>query len=102
MRAGASLVTQCLRGTAAGRAGRAPSRRSVDSPVYVLGNAINALHLDRMDDDLDRLGLVNDVSWRRASAPSARASSRGSYVLFALFDAEPSAPRNAIPASRGR
>jgi NTE family protein len=35
--------------------------RSVDSPLYLLGKAINALHLDRIDDDLDRLALVNDV-----------------------------------------
>jgi NTE family protein len=35
--------------------------RSVDSPLYLAGKAINALHLDRIDDDLDRLALVNDL-----------------------------------------
>jgi NTE family protein len=35
--------------------------QSMGSPVYVVGKAINALHLDRIDDDLDRLGLVNDL-----------------------------------------
>jgi NTE family protein len=35
--------------------------RSIDSPLYLLGKAINALHLDRVDDDLDRLTLVNDL-----------------------------------------
>jgi NTE family protein len=35
--------------------------RSAGSPVYLLGKAVNALHLDRMDEDLDRLGLVNDL-----------------------------------------
>jgi NTE family protein len=38
-----------------------PRSGAVDSPVYVLGKAINALHLDRIDDDLDRLGLINDI-----------------------------------------
>jgi NTE family protein len=35
--------------------------QSVGNPVYVVGKAVNALHLDRIDDDLDRLGLLNDV-----------------------------------------
>jgi NTE family protein len=35
--------------------------RSTGSPVYALGKVINALHVDRMDEDLDRLGLVNDL-----------------------------------------
>jgi len=35
--------------------------RSTGSPVYALGKVLNALHLDRMDEDLDRLELVNDL-----------------------------------------
>jgi NTE family protein len=35
--------------------------RAAGSPVYALGKAVNALHLDRMDEDLDRLGLVNEL-----------------------------------------
>jgi NTE family protein len=45
--------------------------RAVGSPVYALGKAVNALHLDRMDEDLDRLELVNDLlaAGRRAFGP---------------------------------
>ena len=35
--------------------------RASSNPLYLLGKAINALHLDRMDEDLDRLGLVNEL-----------------------------------------
>lgn len=45
--------------------------RAVGTPIYVIGKAVNALHLDRIDDDLDRLGLVNDIlaAGQRAFGP---------------------------------
>jgi NTE family protein len=42
--------------------------QSSGSPLYLLGKAVNALTLDRVDDDLERLGLVNQVLEAGASA----------------------------------
>jgi NTE family protein len=35
--------------------------QAVTSPLYLLGKAVNALTMDRVDDDLERLALVNQV-----------------------------------------